>query len=89
MYLELHKGRRQKKWCFGVWGLWGRGGGWGPTTTFDQKTNTFVFASIWRVIFQKIKWYFDHNWGGGGSYVVGTTQKYHFFDAAPKLRLLF
>ena len=75
MFLELHKGRRQKKWCFWVVGALG---------------DTFVFASIRRVIFQKIKWYFDHNWGGGGgSYVVGTTQKYHFFDAGPKLRLLF
>ena len=26
-------------------------------------------------------WYFDHNSGGwgGGHFVVGTTQKYHFF----------
>ena len=30
------------------------------------------------------KWYFGHNWWGGGHFVVGTTQKYHFlFDAAP------
>ena len=27
------------------------------------------------------KWYFDHNWGGGGE--IG-HQKYHFFYAAPK-----
>ena len=32
------------------------------------------------------KWYFDHNWGRGeglGHFVVGTTQKYHFFYVAP------
>ena len=27
--------------------------------------------------------------GGVGHFVVGTTQKYHFFDAAPKRYLVF
>ena len=35
--------------------------------------------------FPKKKWYFDHNSGGLGYFVVGTTHKYHiFFDDAPK-----
>ena len=37
--------------------------------------------------FPQKRWYFDHNWGGGevGHFVVGTTQKYHFFWRRPSL----
>ena len=42
-------------------------------------------------IFPQKKWYFDHNGGGGGvgHFVVGTTQKYHFFDAPMYVRCFF
>ena len=53
MYLELHKGRRQKKWCFGVVGALGEGGGVEARPQLSTKKLTLLFLLPFEGLFSK------------------------------------
>ena len=80
-------GRGQHKSLLAGWSRSRRHGNIGQGCRCDgtELGENFTFQSVKLLSgdskqkkFPQKKWYFDHNWGVG-HFVVGTTQKYHFF----------